>query len=177
MHLIAKTQKLRETLKNLPHPHVLVPTMGALHDGHLALIKHARKLAGDAGTVILTLFLNPTQFNNPDDLKNYPQTLDEDIELCKTNGVDVLFTPSTKSMYLPDNSVSVTESSLSKQLCGASRPGHFNGVCTVVLKLFNLTQPDIAVFGKKDYQQLAIIKRMVRDLDIPINIEGVETIS
>ncbi|BDS08815.1 pantothenate synthetase [Oceaniferula spumae] len=157
-------------------PRVLVPTMGALHDGHLALVKRARELAGTDGEVMLTLFVNPTQFNNPSDLENYPRTMDRDLKLCKEHGVDLVFAPEADSMYQPDHSVNIIESSLSKRLCGATRPGHFEGVCTVVLKLFNLTRSDIAVFGKKDFQQLAIIRRMVRDLNVPITIEGVDTI-
>jgi len=150
--------------------------MGALHEGHLTLVKRARELAGAEGTVILTLFVNPTQFNQSEDLDNYPRTLDQDLELCKSHGVDLVFAPDSDSMYLSDNSITVTENALANRLCGATRPGHFDGVCTVVLKLFNLTQPDIAVFGKKDYQQLAIIRRMVRDLNVPTQIEGVDTI-
>ncbi|MBK1830621.1 pantoate--beta-alanine ligase [Verrucomicrobiaceae bacterium R5-34] len=165
----------------IPHsaersPRVLVPTMGALHDGHLTLVKRARELAGDDGEVLLTLFVNPTQFNNPSDLENYPRTMERDLELCREHGVDLVFAPKDGSMYHPDHSVNVTEDALSSRLCGATRPGHFAGVCTVVLKLFNLTGSDIAVFGKKDFQQLAIIRRMVRDLNVPIVIEGVDTV-
>jgi len=150
--------------------------MGALHEGHLTLVKRARELAGQNGTVILTLFVNPTQFNKAEDLNNYPRTLEQDLELCQSHGVDLVFSPAPDTMYFPDSSVTVTENSLATRLCGASRPGHFDGVCTVVLKLFNLTQPDTAVFGKKDYQQLAVIRRMVRDLNVPTQIEGVETV-
>lgn len=176
MQVISNPELLSAALTPLGRPRVVVPTMGALHQGHLSLIKRARDLAGAHGTVLLTLFVNPTQFNQSEDLKNYPRTLESDLELCKTHGVDIVFTPSPESMYLEDASVKVTESSLAERLCGASRAGHFDGVCTVVLKLFNLTQPDIAVFGKKDYQQLAIIRRMVRDLNVPTHIEGVETV-
>jgi len=157
-------------------PRVLVPTMGALHEGHITLVKRARELAGDDGEVLLTLFVNPTQFNNPSDLENYPRTMEQDLELCRQHGVDLVFAPEDGSMYHPDHSVNVIEDSLSSLLCGATRPGHFEGVCTVVLKLFNLTQSTTAVFGKKDFQQLAIIRRMVRDLNVPIKIEGVETV-
>ncbi len=154
----------------------LVPTMGSLHEGHLELVARARQMIGPEGTIILSLFVNPTQFDRPDDLEYYPRSLERDLTLCREHGVDVVFAPDAADMYQPDHSVSVSESSLSKRLCGASRPGHFDGVCTVVLKLLNLAQADIALFGKKDYQQLAIIRRMVRDLNIPIRIEAVDTV-
>jgi pantoate--beta-alanine ligase len=176
MNCIQLLNDLPSALKKCPAPRVLVPTMGALHDGHLTLVNRAREIAGPNGTVILTLFVNPTQFNKSEDLKNYPRTLERDLKLCQSNGVDLVFAPEPSSMYFPDRSITVTESSLATRLCGTTRPGHFDGVCTVVLKLFNLTQPDAAVFGKKDYQQLAIIKRMVRDLNVPVNIEGVDTV-
>lgn len=173
---IEHPDQLDSALGSLPRPHILVPTMGALHEGHLSLVKKARKLAGPQGSVILTLFVNPTQFNQAEDLENYPRTLTQDLELCQQHGVDLVFTPQADSMYHPDRSVTVSENALADRLCGASRPGHFDGVCTVVLKLFNLTQPDAAVFGKKDYQQLAVIRRMVRDLNVPVRIEGGETV-
>ncbi len=178
MHVTTTPEKLRETLarSTAPRPHVLVPTMGALHDGHLALVSRARELAGTSGTVILTLFVNPTQFDNPEDLEKYPRTLERDLGLCRQHGVDVVFAPDAGAMYAADHSVTVTETSLTTRLCGATRPGHFDGVCTVVLKLFNLSRADIAVFGKKDYQQLAVIRRMARDLNIPIEIAGVKTV-
>lgn len=154
----------------------LVPTMGSLHEGHLALVARARHLIGPEGTIILSLFVNPTQFDRADDLELYPRSLERDLALCREHGVNIVFAPDDAAMYLPDHSVVVSESSLSLQLCGASRPGHFDGVCTVVLKLFNITRPDIALFGKKDYQQLAIIRRMVRDLNLGIRIEAVDTI-
>ena len=176
MITISNLNDLPSALHKLPRPRVLVPTMGALHAGHLTLVKRAREIAGPDGTVILTLFVNPTQFNKPEDLKNYPRTEERDLELSENHGVDLVFMPDPATMYHGDSSVTVTENSLATRLCGASRPGHFNGVCTVVLKLLNLTQPDCAVFGKKDYQQLAVIRRMVRDLNVPTKIEGVETI-
>ncbi len=176
MITIQQLNALPAALKNLPSPRVLVPTMGALHEGHLTLVKRAREIAGPDGTVILTLFVNPTQFNKPEDLKNYPRTEERDLALSKIHGVDLVFAPEAGSMYREDSSVTVTENALATRLCGATRPGHFDGVCTVVLKLLNLTQPDAAVFGKKDYQQLAVIRRMVRDLNVPVQIEGVETV-
>ena len=178
MKVVITTSELQPLLaeKCSPKKRVLVATMGSLHEGHLALIHRARQIAGTEGVVILSLFVNPTQFDQADDLRHYPRALEQDLALCKKHGVDIVFAPESGDIYHSDHSVTVTESSLSQRLCGASRPGHFDGVCTVVLKLFNLTQPDIAIFGKKDYQQLAIIRRMVRDLNIPISIEGVETI-
>lgn len=157
-------------------PRVIVPTMGALHEGHLELIRQARRLAGKDGEVIVTIFVNPTQFNNPSDLEKYPRTLEEDLKLCEKENADIVFTPVSHSMYHSDHSVNVIESSLSDRLCGATRPGHFEGVCTVVLKLFNITRADIGVFGKKDFQQFAIIRRMARDLNLPVEIVGVKTV-
>lgn len=178
MKVAITTSELQPLLakKSGPKTRVLVPTMGSLHEGHLTLIHRARKIAGAEGVVILSLFVNPTQFDQADDLRQYPRALERDLALCKKHGVDIVFAPDSGDIYDSDHSVTVTESSLSKRLCGASRTGHFDGVCTVVLKLFNLTQPDIAIFGKKDYQQLAIIRRMVKDLNIPIRIQGVETV-
>ncbi|MES2996752.1 MAG: pantoate--beta-alanine ligase [Verrucomicrobiota bacterium] len=149
---------------------VLVPTMGALHAGHMELVKLARKAAGADGTVIVSIFVNPIQFDRAEDLQKYPRTFDDDLEKCRAAGVDVVFAPDAGTMYHADRSVTVTENLLSRGLCGATRPGHFDGVCTVVLKLFLLTGCDAAVFGKKDFQQLAVIRRMVRDLDVPVEI-------
>lgn len=162
--------------KTTTAPRVIVPTMGALHEGHLELIRQARHLAGSMGEVIVTIFVNPTQFNNAGDLDNYPRTLDEDLAKCRELGVDIAFTPNPDDMYHGDHSTNVIETSLSDRLCGATRPGHFEGVCTVVLKLFNIAQANIGVFGKKDFQQLAIIRRMVRDLNLQVIIQGVDTV-
>lgn len=155
---------------------VLVPTMGALHEGHAALLRQARELAGDEGSVVASVFLNPVQFDNAGDLASYPKTPKQDLETCDKCGVDVVFMPSPDTMYCADRSMVMEETHLSTVLCGASRPGHFAGVCLVVNKLFNLVQPTDAIFGKKDYQQLAILRRMVRDLDIPITIHGAEIV-
>jgi pantoate--beta-alanine ligase len=155
---------------------VLVPTMGALHHGHLELVKHARLAAGPDGTVIVSIFVNPIQFDRSNDLEAYPRPVESDLEKCLAAGVDVVFLPEVVSMYHADRSVTVTESLLSESLCGASRPGHFDGVCTVVLKLFLLSGCHAAVFGEKDFQQLAIIRRMVRDLDVPVEILGCPTV-
>lgn len=156
---------------------VLVPTMGALHRGHSTLFDVARKrVRSGEGTVVATIFVNPIQFGPSEDLDSYPRTLDADLAQCQEHGVDAVFMPNVAEMYAPDCSVIVSENRLSNRLCGASRPGHFDGVCTVVAKLFLLVQPDLAVFGEKDYQQLAVIRRMVRDLDFPIRIVGVPTV-
>lgn len=167
MRVVTEPAGLRQPA---PRPLVLVPTMGALHEGHLALIRRAREAAGPGGTVAVSIFVNPIQFDRPGDLRAYPRPLEEDLEKCRAEGVDLAFTPAADAMYFPDRSTAVLETSLSKTLCGAARPGHFDGVCTVVLKLFNLVRPDAAVFGEKDYQQLAVIRRMVRDLDVPVEI-------
>ena len=155
---------------------VLVPTMGALHDGHAALVRRARKLAGKRGNVIVSIFVNPIQFGPNEDFSKYPRSLSKDLEICRTCGADLVFKPSAEQMYYEDRSVFVDESSLSHRLCGASRPGHFRGVCTVVAKLFLTLRPEVAVFGEKDWQQLAIIRRMVRDLNFSIRIVGHPTI-
>ncbi len=151
----------------------LVPTMGYFHEGHLALMGRARPLCDK---LIVTLFVNPTQFGENEDLDKYPHDLDGDSAKAKSRGTDLLFTPKTTDMYEADHATWVDVPELGKHLCGASRSGHFKGVCTVVTKLFMLAQPSVAVFGQKDWQQLAIIKRMVRDLNIPVNIIGHEII-
>lgn len=155
---------------------VLVPTMGALHEGHATLLRQARELAGAEGSVVASVFLNPVQFDNAGDLATYPKTPEQDMETCAACGVDVVFMPTPDVMYMADRSITMEETHLSTVLCGASRPGHFAGVCLVVNKLFNLVQPTDAIFGKKDYQQLAILRRMVRDLDIPITLHGAEIV-
>ena len=155
---------------------VLVPTMGALHDGHATLVRRARKLAGKRGNVIVSIFVNPIQFGPNEDFSKYPRSLSKDLEICRACGADLVFKPSAEQMYYEDRSVFVDESSLSHRLCGASRPGHFRGVCTVVAKLFLTLRPEVAVFGEKDWQQLAIIRRMVRDLNFSIRIVGHPTV-
>lgn len=179
MKIASTGRELRQLLaapKSKNGLRVLVPTMGALHAGHLALMAKAREIAGAEGTVIVSIFVNPIQFNRPDDLAAYPRTMEADLAACQAAGVDLVFTPEAASMYFPDRSITVTENLLSRELCGATRPGHFDGVCTVVLKLFFLTGCDTAIFGEKDAQQLAIIRRMVRDLDVPVEIIGHPTI-
>ena len=151
--------------------------MGALHAGHQSLVaRAARPFAGAQPRVLVSVFVNPTQFGPSEDFEAYPRTLEEDRDLCAKAGADVIFHPSAEAMYPGDASISILESRLSRRLCGASRPGHFGGVCTVVAKLFLLVRPDIAVFGKKDFQQLAIIRRMVRDLNFGVKVHGVETV-
>ncbi|MEI6605467.1 MAG: pantoate--beta-alanine ligase [Verrucomicrobiota bacterium] len=176
MTVVTQASKLTETLAEYGRARVLVPTMGALHAGHLALIRHAKVLAGPEGAVVVSIFVNPIQFDRPGDLAAYPRPLESDLAACQAAGVDVVFVPDAATMYAPDHSVTVGESLLSRSLCGAARPGHFDGVCTVVLKLFLLSGCDIAVFGEKDFQQLAIIRRMVRDLNVPVVIVAHPTV-
>jgi pantoate--beta-alanine ligase len=161
---------------DLPRPIVLVPTMGALHQGHLGLVEKAIQLADHRGTVVTSIFVNPTQFGPNEDFDKYPRSPEKDRESLESAGCHVVFAPHAGEMYTADASMIVVESDLSAVMCGASRAGHFSGVCTVVAKLFHLTRADIAVFGQKDYQQLAIIRRMVRDLNFPIQIVGVPTV-
>jgi pantoate--beta-alanine ligase len=166
-----------------------VPTMGYLHAGHLSLVREARKRAGKNGKVVVSIYVNPTQFAPTEDLAQYPRDLKRDLKLCREAGVDVVFTPNDAEMYptldcgdmsplskrrhigaLQDFSTYVVEEKLSQTMEGAARPTHFRGVTTVVAKLFNLVLPDVAVFGRKDFQQAAIIKRMVADLNFPVKI-------
>jgi len=155
---------------------VLVPTMGALHKAHGELIRIARAAAGEDGEVAVSIFVNPLQFEPGSDYKRYPRPEKADEEFCRDAGVDLLFRPSADEVYAVDRSTFVEEISLSSTLEGKSRPGHFRGVCTVVAKLFNILAPDAAVFGEKDFQQLAVIRRMVRDLNFKIDIIAVPTV-
>jgi len=157
-------------------PVVLVPTLGALHAGHVALMLRARKLARKDGNVVVSIFVNPTQFGPKEDFARYPRTFARDRKLCAEAGVDVIFHPEVEEIYPEGFSTYVDEERVSLPLCGKSRPGHFRGVCTVVLKLFNIIGPDVAVFGEKDFQQLAVIRRMVRDLNVPVKIVGMPTV-
>jgi len=143
----------------------LVPTMGALHEGHLTLIRRARK---ECRRVIVSIYVNPTQFGPKEDLARYPRPRRQDLALCRTEGVDVVFAP--ENLYLPDHSTYVEESACSHGRDGSSRPGHFRGVATVVLKLFNLVRPTRVYFGQKDAQQVDVIQRMVRDLNVPVKL-------
>ena len=155
---------------------VLVPTMGALHKAHGELIRVARQAAGQDGEVAVSIFVNPLQFEPGSDFERYPRPEKADEEFCRNASVDFLFRPSVEEVYPTDRSTFVEETSLSSRLEGESRPGHFRGVCTVVAKLFNIVAPDAAVFGEKDFQQLAIVRRMVRDLDFNIDIIAVPTV-
>ena len=155
---------------------VLVPTMGALHKAHGELIRVARDDAGKDGEVVVSIFVNPLQFEPGSDYERYPRPEKPDEEFCRKAGVDLLFRPNAAEMYAANRSVIVEENALSTLLEGKSRPGHFRGVCTVVTKLFNTLQPDAAVFGEKDFQQLAIIRRMVRDLNYGVDIVAVPTV-
>jgi pantoate--beta-alanine ligase len=174
MKIIESTDAAHAHVRERTAKSVLVPTMGALHRGHLELIRVAREHAGKDGEVTLSIFVNPLQFEPGSDFEKYPRPQSADEKFCADAGVNLLFRP--RDMYFDDRSVYVEETQLSAGLCGASRPRHFRGVCTVVAKLFNLLAPKAAVFGEKDYQQLAIIRRMVRDLNFPIEIIGVPTV-
>ncbi len=150
-----------------------VPTMGNLHAGHLKLVHEARKRADK---IVVSIFVNPTQFGIGEDFETYPRTEREDMEKLIDVGADLLYLPSVADVYAPDALTFVTVTGLSDRYCGASRPGHFSGVATIVCKLLNRVQPNIALFGQKDFQQLAIIRTMVRDLDLPVEIIGIETV-
>jgi len=161
-HAIANTQRIG-----------FVPTMGALHLGHAELMKVASE---QSDITVASIFINPKQFNSASDLAKYPRTVDEDLATCTECKVDYVYLPEISDVYPEGFDTSVTPGSLGSLFEGASRPGHFSGMATVVVKLFNIVQPDIAFFGKKDYQQLAIIRRFVTDLNFPIQIQGVETV-
>ena len=163
-----KLQKWCRARKLAGRKIALVPTMGYLHEGHLSLIAKAR--AKGADEIVVSVFVNPVQFCPGEDYEKYPRDGKADLAKCRAAGATAIFFPTPENMYLPRHSVYVNEEDLSKGLCGARRPGHFRGVCTVVAKLFNLAHPDFAVFGQKDYQQAQIIKRMVRDLNFDLEI-------
>lgn len=151
----------------------LVPTMGALHEGHTSLIQLARR---ECQAVVVSIFVNPLQFGPREDFSRYPRPLESDLQKCQEAGVDVVFTPTPELMYPKNYSTAVEVAGLQDGLCGASRPGHFRGVATVVLKLFNLVQPDRAYFGQKDAQQVRIIQQMVQDLNVPVEIRVGQTV-
>lgn len=150
-----------------------VPTMGALHEGHLTLVDYARERCDE---LVVSIFVNPLQFDREDDLTGYPRTWQADLDLCTKHGVDTIYYPSAKAMYPEGFQTKVSVAEMTQGLCGAHRPGHFDGVTTVVLKLFNAVQPHLAVFGEKDFQQLAVIKRMTRDLDLGVEVVGHPTV-
>ncbi len=160
----------------LAGPVVLVPTMGALHDGHRALLRRARQISRPAGAVVVSVFVNPLQFGPAEDLGRYPRALDRDVAVCAEEGAAVVFAPDRGQMYPAEPTVTVDPGPMGRLLEGRSRPGFFGGVLTVVLKLFQLVQPDMAVFGEKDAQQLALVRRMTADLDLGVEIVAEPTV-
>jgi pantoate--beta-alanine ligase len=150
-----------------------VPTMGYLHEGHASLLREGRK-RGDV--LVLSIFVNPIQFGVNEDLDSYPRDMARDLQIAEACGVDIVFTPAAAEMYPPGFQTGVSVRDISQPLCGANRPGHFDGVATVVTKLFNIVRPDVALFGSKDYQQLAVIRRMIEDLSLPVEIVGMPII-
>ena len=176
MRIVNTVCELREAVKlwrSQGESVAFVPTMGNLHAGHLHLVSMAKK---KADRVVVSIFVNPTQFGVGEDFETYPRTEREDQEKLVAENADLLFLPSVADIYTPDAKTVVTVTGLSDVYCGASRPGHFSGVATVVCKLFNMVQPNIALFGLKDFQQFTVIKTMVRDLNIPVEITGVDTV-
>ncbi len=164
---VAEMQSWSRETKSRDRKLGLVPTMGALHEGHVSLINYAHQ---HADQVVVSIFVNPLQFDNKEDLKEYPRGEADDLFICKAEGVDAVFIPSVAEMYPEGFQTNVQVKKVTKDLCGAARKGHFDGVATVVLKLFNMVLPDVAVFGEKDFQQLAMIRRMVMDLNLRIKI-------
>jgi len=162
-----------QTLKQNQLTIGFVPTMGALHEGHLSLVRQAKK---ENDQVFVSIFINPLQFGKNEDFRQYPRVFDKDCELLSSEGVDIVFNPIPAEMYPDDFCTSVIPRHLEDKLCGKSRPGHFRGVAVVVLKLFNLVKPDIAYFGQKDFQQTVVIKRIVSDLNLDVNIKILPTI-
>lgn len=162
-------KKISQDFRNNGYKIGFVPTMGYLHEGHLSLVRQAKK---ENDKVVVSIFVNPLQFGPNEDLDKYPRDLERDKALLEKEGVNVLFYPSVEEMYPKDFLTKVSVRKITEVLCGASRPGHFDGVCTVVTKLFNIVKPDNAYFGKKDYQQLKVIERFVKDLDMDVNIVG-----
>ncbi|MDN5367549.1 MAG: pantoate--beta-alanine ligase [Thermovirga sp.] len=172
MKIIKEPSEVREYIrqKGINREEIgFVPTMGYLHEGHLSLVRRCKQ---ENSFCVVSIFVNPLQFGPSEDLAAYPRDFDRDSALLEKEGVDLLFAPREEDMYYPDFSTVVKENKLSRYMCGAFRPGHFDGVCTVVLKLFNIVQPGRAYFGQKDYQQLQVLKRMVRDLNVPVEVIG-----
>jgi pantoate--beta-alanine ligase len=176
--LVAKSrEELRDALDGRKRPVGFVPTMGALHAGHTALLERARKEVGSEAPVVVSIFVNPMQFGPGEDLDRYPRSFDTDLELCAEQGVDVVFAPCVDEVYPGgEPQVTVEPGPLATELEGRSRPTHFHGVLTVVAKLFGLVRPDVAVFGEKDYQQLVLIRRMVADLCMDVDVVGADTV-
>jgi pantoate--beta-alanine ligase len=176
MHVFSTIEEIRENLRQARaagHTIGCVPTMGALHDGHLSLMKRAKQ---DGTFLVTTIFVNPTQFGPNEDFKKYPRTLQQDLKICEAAGVDLVFTPTVDEMYPPGNLTAIHVKQITEELEGIFRPGHFDGVATVVMKLFQIIQPDQAYFGKKDFQQLLIIQKMVDDLNMATRIVWCETL-
>ncbi|MBU6409048.1 MAG: pantoate--beta-alanine ligase [Verrucomicrobia bacterium] len=192
MHLISSIRAMQRLAANWRRAGVsiaFVPTMGCLHDGHLTLVRQARKRIGQKGRVVVSIYVNPTQFGAAEDFTTYPRTLKRDLKLCRETGVDAVFAPNDEEMYpghrgtpsrrlaaTQNFSTFVVEEELSQTMEGASRPGHFRGVTTVVAKLFNIVQPDVAVFGQKDFQQAVVIRRMAANLNFPVQIVVAPTV-
>jgi len=164
---------LREAIRASERPVGLVPTMGFFHEGHLALMRRAREANA---TVVVSLFVNPAQFAPGEDLEAYPRDEQRDARLAEAEGVDILFAPSVDEVYPPGFSTTVDVGPITEPLCGQSRPGHFQGVATVVAKLLNMVQPEVAYFGQKDAQQAIVIRRLVRDLDMPVRVDVTPTV-
>lgn len=169
MQIVTTPAAVQEALRGHGDAVGFVPTMGFLHEGHLSLVRRCRT---ENPITVVSVFVNPRQFGPQEDLGAYPRDMDRDQALLETAGTDILFAPTVEAMYPPDSSTTVEESLLSTGMCGASRPGHFRGVCTVVLKLFNIVRPRRAYFGEKDYQQLQVVRRMVRDLNVAVEVVG-----
>jgi len=163
--------KITRALRGVGRKIALVPTMGALHDGHRKLLRTARRLPN--AVLSASIFVNPLQFGAGEDFERYPRPLEADLDVCRAERVELVFTPEREALYPPDAQVTVHPGPLGEQLEGAARPGHFAGVLTVVAKLFNIVRPDFALFGEKDYQQLVLIRRLVRDLDLDVKVIGV----
>jgi pantoate--beta-alanine ligase len=160
----------------LPSPVVLVPTMGALHGGHRALLRRANEISGPTGSVAVSVFVNPLQFGAGEDLDRYPRTLSRDVEICAEERVALVFAPPRSAIYPAEQAITLNPGPVGRELEGSFRPGFFDGILTVVLKLFNLVMPDVAVFGEKDAQQLFLVRRMVADLNVAVEIAAVPTV-
>lgn len=174
--VIPSIHDVRQALKGCKQRQLtigLVPTMGALHEGHLSLVREARK---ENGVVVVSIFVNPLQFGKNEDFSQYPRTFDNDCELLSREGVDVVFSPTSRELYPDGFCVAVVPERLEDKLCGKSRPGHFRGVAVVVAKLFNIINPDVAYFGQKDFQQSVIIKRLVADLNMNVTVKALPTV-
>ncbi len=183
MKLLRTIDELRDALSQVRlagRRVALVPTMGALHEGHLSLVDAARASLAAVradGVLVVSIFVNPTQFGPGEDLDSYPRPLQADCDLCETRGVDIVWAPSAEEMYPAEESLtSVSVAQLGEGLCGLARPGHFDGVCTVVAKLLNIAQPDEAYFGEKDYQQAAVLRQMIADLNFPVEMRTCPTV-